>query len=129
MPGAAGPTGGAKALQQRQLHDGPPSVAAADVRPACGLVAAAAFALYAMAYGVDRARRALLVDPGVLLGVGLLLSLASGAAATLVGRPFLSALWMLEPVAVGTPVIFDIGVCLVVTGVVSMMLSSLAEEV
>ena len=32
-------------------------------------------------------------------------------------------------VAVGTPVLFDIGVCLVVTGVVSMMLSSLAEEV
>lgn len=93
-----------------------------------GLVAAAAFALYAMAYGVEQARRALLVDPGVLLGVGLLLSLASGASAALVGRPFLSALWMLEPVAIGTPVLFDIGVCLVVTGVVSMMLSSLAEE-
>ena len=35
-----------------------------------GLVAAAAFALYAIAYGVDRARRALLVKPLTLLGVG-----------------------------------------------------------
>ena len=33
-----------------------------------GLVAAAAFALYAIAYGVERARRALLVKPLTLLG-------------------------------------------------------------
>ena len=33
-----------------------------------GLVAAAAFSLYAMAYGVERAHRALLVEPLTLLG-------------------------------------------------------------
>jgi multisubunit Na+/H+ antiporter MnhB subunit len=88
----------------------------------------AAYALYAMAYGVERARRALLVEPRTLLGVGLILALASGTAPVFVGRPFLSALWMLEPVALGSPVVFDVGVCLVVTGVVSMMIASLAEE-
>lgn len=93
-----------------------------------GLVAAAAFALYAIAYGVDRARRALLVEPLTLLGAGLLIALASGLPAVLLGQPFLTAQWVLEPVAVGTPLVFDVGVFLVVTGVVLMMVFNLAEE-
>ena len=35
-----------------------------------GLVVAAAFVLYAIAYGVAAGRRALLVDPSTLLGAG-----------------------------------------------------------
>ncbi len=93
-----------------------------------GLVAAAAFALYSIAFGVESARRALLVEPLTLLGVGLLIALASGLPAVFEGRPFLSAVWSLDPVAIGTPVVFDIGVFLVVTGVVLMMIFSLAEE-
>ena len=58
-----------------------------------GLVAAAAFALYAIAYGVDRARQALLVKPLTLLGVGLLIALASGVPAALRGQPFMTAQW------------------------------------
>ena len=46
-----------------------------------GLVAAAAFALYVIAYGVERARQALLVKPLTLLGAGLLIALASGVPA------------------------------------------------
>ncbi len=93
-----------------------------------GLVAAAAFALYAIAFGVERARRALLVEPLTLLGAGLLLALASGTPAALRGQPFMTAQWVFEPVAVGTPALFDIGVFLVVSGVVLMMVFSLAEE-
>jgi multicomponent Na+:H+ antiporter subunit A len=94
-----------------------------------GLVAAAAFALYSIAFGVARARRALLVDPLTLLGAGLLIALLSGLPAILRGQPFLTAQWILEPIAAGTPMIFDIGVFLVVTGVVLMMLFNLAEDV
>ena len=93
-----------------------------------GLVAAAAFSLYGIAYGVERARRALLVRPVTLLGSGLLIALVSGAPAVLRGQPFLTAQWVLEPVALGTPVVFDVGVFLVVAGVVLMMVFSLAEE-
>jgi multicomponent Na+:H+ antiporter subunit A len=93
-----------------------------------GLVAAAAFALYSIAFGVDRARRALLVRPLTLLGAGLLVALLSGLPGVVQGRPFLSALWAPGPVAVGTPALFDIGVFLVVAGVVLMMVFSLAEE-
>jgi len=93
-----------------------------------GLVAAAAFALYAIAFGVEHARRALLVTPLTLLGAGLLIALASGLPAVLAAQPFLTAKWILQPVALGTPAIFDLGVFFVVTGVVLMMVFNLAEE-
>ena len=93
-----------------------------------GLVAAAAFALYAIAYGVDRAQQALLVKPLTLIGAGLLIALASGVPASLRGQPFMTAQWALGPVALGTPALFDIGVFLVVAGVVLMMIFTLAEE-
>jgi multicomponent Na+:H+ antiporter subunit A len=93
-----------------------------------GLVASAAFSLYLIAYGVHRARRALIVKPGTLLGVGLLTALISGIPAAVRGQPYITAQWVLEPVAVGTPVLFDIGVFLVVTGVMLMMIFTLAEE-
>ena len=93
-----------------------------------GLVAAAAFALYAIAFGVKRSRQALFVKPLTLLGAGLLLALFSGLPAVVLGQPFLTALWAPGSLPLGTPVLFDIGVFLVVTGVVLMMLFSLAEE-
>jgi multicomponent Na+:H+ antiporter subunit A len=93
-----------------------------------GLVAAAAFALYGIAFGVQLARQALLVRPLTLLGAGLLIALASGLPAVARGRPFLSALWTSGPVTAGTPALFDIGVFLVVTGVVLMMVFNLVEE-
>jgi multicomponent Na+:H+ antiporter subunit A len=93
-----------------------------------GLIAAAAFSLYAIAFGVDRARHALLLRPLTMLGVGLLIALASGLPAAMRGRPFLTAMWLPGPVPLGTPVLFDIGVFLVVAGVVLMMIFNLAEE-
>jgi multicomponent Na+:H+ antiporter subunit A len=93
-----------------------------------GLVAAAAFALYLVAYGVRSARRALPVKPMTMLGAGLLIAALSGVPAVLRGQPFLTAQWTLGAVALGTPVLFDLGVFLVVAGVILMMLFSLAEE-
>jgi multicomponent Na+:H+ antiporter subunit A len=93
-----------------------------------GLVASAAFALYAIAFGVRRARQALFVRPVTLLGTGLLIALASGLPAVFRGQPFLTASWISAPIAVGTPVVFDVGVFLVVSGVVLMMTFTLAEE-
>src|SRR3954454_5841161 len=58
-----------------------------------GLVVAAAYSLNSIAFGTAAARRALIVDPVRLIGVGLLLALGSGIAPTLFGRPFLTSLW------------------------------------
>ena len=99
-----------------------------------GLVAAAAWALYAIAHGPAIARRDLRVDPLLLIGVGLLLALGSGLFGLLNAGSFLNAVWGevpilgLEPVALGTPVFFDLGVYLVVFGVTLTIILSLAEE-
>jgi multicomponent Na+:H+ antiporter subunit B len=99
-----------------------------------GLVAAAAFALYALAAGVPAARRALQIRTHTLIGTGLLISLGAGIFPLLFGSQFLTGFWSefyligFGEVEIGTPFIFDIGVYLVVLGVVLMILFSLAEE-
>lgn len=97
-----------------------------------GLVVAASFVLYSIAFGVDAARRALRVRPSTLLGAGLLVALVSGLPGVVAGRAFLTALWttvVVGPgvVAVGTPLVFDIGVFLAVIGVVLTIVFTLAE--
>jgi multisubunit Na+/H+ antiporter MnhB subunit len=99
-----------------------------------GLVVSAAFILYAIAFGVEAGRRALLVDPSRLLGGGLLVALGSGLPAVLVGRPFLSAMWTTVgfdglALDVGTPLAFDVGVFLAVIGVVLTIVFTLADVV
>ena len=97
-----------------------------------GLVAASAFALYALALDTDQARRVLRFDPRSILALGLLTSTMAGASALLLGKPFLTGLWttVVLPVAgkIGTPMFFDIGVYLVVVGMASLIIFSLTEE-
>jgi multicomponent Na+:H+ antiporter subunit B len=99
-----------------------------------GLVVAASFVLYSIAFGVAAARRALLVQPSTLLGAGLLVALASGLPGTLSGDAFMTARWTSigsGPTAlyVGTPLVFDVGVFLAVVGVVLTIGFTLAEAV
>ncbi|MEW6299664.1 MAG: Na+/H+ antiporter subunit B [Thermodesulfobacteriota bacterium] len=97
-----------------------------------GLVAAAAFVLYALAYGAAAAQRVLHVRPRALIGAGLLCALGSGAVALVDRRPFLTGLWGAQDVPVigkvGTPLLFDVGVYVVVVGVTLLIMFSLAEE-
>ena len=97
-----------------------------------GLLAASAFALYMLAFDVDAARDRLRGRPMFLVGVGLLVAAASGAAALLVGRPFLTGLWLTRPIPgigkISTLLTFDIGVYLVVLGTTLLILFTLAEE-
>ncbi len=97
-----------------------------------GLVASAAFALYGFANGVNQARARLHTQPNVLIGAGLLLAAASGLPSLLLGQPFMTGLWSAAQLPVvgkiGTPLFFDIGVYLLVLGVTTMIMFSLAEE-
>jgi multicomponent Na+:H+ antiporter subunit B len=97
-----------------------------------GLVAAAAFALYAIAHNVADARRVLRIDPRTLIAVGLLVAVGSGLPGLLAGYPFMSGLWSSGswPVLgkVGTPLLFDIGVYMVVVGITLLIIFSLVEE-
>ena len=99
-----------------------------------GLVVAASFILYSIAFGVDAARRALLVGPSTLLGVGLLVAFVSGLPGLVIGQAFMTAIWTTVTTGstalhVGTPLVFDIGVFLAVIGVVLTIVFTLAEAV
>jgi len=97
-----------------------------------GLVAASAFTLYLIANGVVAAKEKLRSDPRNIIIAGLVLMLSSGLIALVLGRPFLSGLWFETtfPVIgkIGTPLIFDIGVYLVVCGITLSIIFSLAED-
>jgi len=99
-----------------------------------GLVAGSAFVLYAIAFDVASARRALHIDPRLLIGVGLLTAASGGIASVMRGLPFMTGLWVKwtlpggAVLELGTPLLFDIGVYLVVMGVTLTILLSLMEE-
>jgi multicomponent Na+:H+ antiporter subunit B len=99
-----------------------------------GLIAAAAFALNAFASGSATTRRTLRVDPRTLVPLGLLIALGSGTVPLFAGEPFLTGIWFtanvpgLGEIALGTPLVFDCGVYLVVLGVTLTMILTLAEE-
>lgn len=97
-----------------------------------GLVAAVAFALSALAFGVTEARRRLAVHPRGLVTAGLAVALVSGLVGPLAGLPFMTGRWGAAALPVvgelGTPLFFDLGVYLVVTGVVLHILFALAAE-
>jgi multicomponent Na+:H+ antiporter subunit B len=98
-----------------------------------GLVAAAGFSLLLIAFDVPTARRALGLDPRTLIGIGLVVALVSGLFGPLTGRPFLTGVWAYLPMPggaldLGTPLLFDVGVYLVVVGTALTVILTLAEE-
>jgi multicomponent Na+:H+ antiporter subunit B len=99
-----------------------------------GLVASAAVALYAIAYDVASARRVIPAEPGTLIGCGLLLALGSGVWSLFLGQPLMTGQWTTVPtpdttgLAVGTPLLFDLGVFLLVVGATLLMILSIAED-
>lgn len=99
-----------------------------------GLIVAAAVGLCALAFDVPTARRVLPLSPPSLMGLGLLAAASSGIWGMIQQKPFLTGIWGrlslpgVGSLELGTPMLFDLGVYLVVVGVVSMILLALAEE-
>lgn len=96
-----------------------------------GLVAAAAYALYAIANGVSEAEKLLRMEPLKLIAIGLLIALFSGIYPLLLGKSFMTGVWVKNTIPVigklGTPLIFDIGVYILVLGITAKIIFSLAE--
>ena len=99
-----------------------------------GLVAATGWALYALAYNPEEARRGLRVDPRLLIAIGLAIALASGVLGLFGDMPFFTAKWVsleglgLGEVHFGTPLVFDLGVYLLVMGATLTIIMAMAEE-
>ena len=92
-----------------------------------GLLAASGVALYALAFGVEAARRMLRLHPLSIAAGGLIVSALSGMASALYGVPYMTGLWFDIGIDVSTVMSFDIGVYLVVLGAFSSILLTLEE--
>lgn len=100
-----------------------------------GLIAALSFILIALASGPQVARKAMTFSEKTYIALGLAIATFSGILGFFAHKPFLSASWgtlkipLLGELALGTPLLFDIGVFLVVIGMITMVLLALIEEV
>lgn len=101
-----------------------------------GLGSALSFVLLILARGVEDTQRMLGVDPVRLAVAGLALALLTGIAPMLVGDAFLRhyhvsvpSLPLIGGLKLGTPLLFDVGVFLVVIGVTTKLLFLLSRSV
>jgi multisubunit Na+/H+ antiporter MnhB subunit len=98
-----------------------------------GLVAAAALALHAIAHGLPAAAQLLRVPPQALIAWGLAAAVGAGLLALLQPAPFLTGQWWIvgfagQEIKLSSPLLFDVGVFLVVVGVVLTMVFALEDR-
>ncbi|WP_103019102.1 Na+/H+ antiporter subunit B [Salinibacter altiplanensis] len=94
-----------------------------------GLVAGISFALYAIAYGTAASRESLRARPQRLMAVGLGIAVLSGLLPLFGGGTLLEGIWVKwGGLKVGTPVLFDVGVYLLVIGLTLVIVYELEEH-
>lgn len=97
-----------------------------------GLVASVALIVHRMSEGGESLKRMLPCSERLFIAVGLLLVLATGTASLGFGLPFLTSNHGYTPLPDGyewaSVMLFDLGVFVVVTGVVVGMINALSEE-
>jgi multicomponent Na+:H+ antiporter subunit A len=99
-----------------------------------GLVAGAAFVLRYVASGEPELRHGFSLPPALLLGGGLVVAVVAGSLGWVLGVEFLDQidigvhLPVLGEIHTSTAVVFDVGVYLVVVGLVLAVLTTLGTE-
>ena len=95
-----------------------------------GLIAAMAIGVVALAEGVSKARALLPLHPVTLIGLGVLAGLLGGLPGLLVEGSFLQHQWLIfdNGFKIGTTLIFDVGVYLVVVGGMLALILRLYED-
>jgi multicomponent Na+:H+ antiporter subunit A len=94
------------------------------------LVAGTAFALFGIAEGPVKVRLAVRVRPAVIAAAGLATAAVAGLVGLFAAAPFLTGVWwnITPHIAVGTPILFDIGVFMAVLGAILAVLLALEEN-
>jgi multicomponent Na+:H+ antiporter subunit B len=100
-----------------------------------GLASAAALVLLSLVLGLEKLHRLIRVDPVRIAAAGLLLAIICGLAPVLGGGAYLTQFnWHLHNVPLlgelhlGTPLLFDLGVYLVVIGITCKIIFVLAQS-
>ncbi|KAA0699922.1 Na(+)/H(+) antiporter subunit B [Neorhizobium sp. P12A] len=98
-----------------------------------GLIAASAFAIYAIAHGVTAVRCILFFHPLTIAGFGLLAATVAGLLSAMSGVPFMTGLGIYPhlfgvEVPLSSVLLFDTGVYLVVLGAITSIALALEEQ-
>jgi multicomponent Na+:H+ antiporter subunit B len=98
-----------------------------------GLIAASALAIFGIACGVASVRRAIVFHPMSVAGFGLFIGALSGMLSLFKDQAFMTSQWLIfdlfdVEVALSTPLVFDIGVYLVVVGAIGSIALALEER-
>ncbi|MBP3942351.1 Na+/H+ antiporter subunit B [Sphingobacteriaceae bacterium WQ 2009] len=97
-----------------------------------GLVASIAFVLHSFANGTENTLKIVRYKPLSLIPIGLLIASLSMFMPVLLGLPVMTGLWFEEPIPVigmiGSALFFDLGVYLVVIGVVLTILFTISQN-
>ncbi len=98
-----------------------------------GLIAASAFAVYGIAYGVSAVRKSIIVHPMAVAGFGLFFGALTGLVSFFLDQPFFTGQWIYPEIfgvtiALSTPMFFDIGVYFVVVGSITSIALALEED-
>lgn len=99
-----------------------------------GLVAGAAIALQYLAGGIDEVRSISRFRPWTILGTGLFVSATAAAIPVVAGRPLLDSMGttmsapLLGEAWVSTTLLFDIGVYVLVVGLVFMVFEAFGDD-
>lgn len=98
-----------------------------------GLIAASALAIFGIACGVASVRRALVFHPMSIAGFGLFIGALAGVLSFAKNQAFMTSQWLIfdlfdVEIPLSTPLVFDIGVYLVVVGAISSIALALEER-
>lgn len=98
-----------------------------------GIIASIAFVLHAFAFGLKDTRKLIGIKPMRLMPAGLTLAVFSAILPFFQGLPVMTGLWLNEPIPVigmvGSALLFDLGVYLVVLGVALTIIFTISEAV
>ena len=98
-----------------------------------GLIAASAYILSSLAFGVERVENDMRIKPVQLMALGLFLAVLSALPGILAGGGFMDGRWLeialpTGKIKLGTPLLFDLGVYFAVIGFSLSVLFTLMEE-
>lgn len=96
-----------------------------------GLIAASGFSLYLIAFGPQAIRKLLRFNFRYYIAAGLTCTLVSGMLGLFMQQAFLTGKWIeikAIHLTLGTPLLFDLGVYLVVIGSILKVIISLEEK-
>lgn len=99
-----------------------------------GLVGAGSIVLMTLAYGADEVRQRLHIDFLRAMYYGLAIAIGAGVVGLVIGVAFQDAFWWtpyfqgIGRIEISTPLLFDIGVYVVVFSVTSSIVMNMAEE-